>query len=231
MRYELTGTFLETCNCKVVCPCWVDESPDEDHCTGVFAWTFDEGSRIGSHDVGGHSVVSVTVHSDGRRGGANESAIYVDERLGGAAAAVIERAFAGRAGGPLAELAPVTGDVVASGTAKVAVEHEATGWTLTVHSGAARLVNASGSPKHLDASAHPLTLAHTALADELGTGADPVVAQISDNLEVNVSALPGAPVDIERRSGMTGRFRYRHDGRDDDVDDNADDDDDDDDDD
>ena len=41
MSYTLTGSFIEACDCFIVCPCWVDEDADDGHCTGLVAWSLD----------------------------------------------------------------------------------------------------------------------------------------------------------------------------------------------
>lgn len=125
MRYQLTGRFIECCNCKVVCPCWVDDTPTEDHCTGFFAWTFFDGSEIDGHSVAGQHVVVVTVHSDPNRGGTSESVLFVEKDLDDVVAAALTRAFAwddpGRTD-PLGDLRTVLGYPVARKRATIRVE-------------------------------------------------------------------------------------------------------------
>lgn len=125
MRYHLTGRFIECCNCKVVCPCWVDDTPSEDHCAGFFAWSFDPGSRIDGHDVGDRHVVVVTLHSDPARGGTSESVTFVDDRLAAAPAAALMDAFSmddEDRDDPLGDLRAVLGYPVARQRARVRVE-------------------------------------------------------------------------------------------------------------
>jgi len=217
--YSLFGTFIEACNCRVVCPCWVDDEPDEDHCTGLFAWTFDNESWIGDEDkqVGGFTVVSATVHASRRRGGVSESVIYVDDRLPAELLEPLVAAFAGLSGGPLADLADVTGTVVDAARARIRVEPDADGHRVSVSSAGNSLVHVVVRPKRFDAGPDPLQLQNTALAKELGHRdpdiADRVIdAQRSERMIVNIAPLPGAPVDVVGRSGMAGAFRYRHDG-------------------
>lgn len=216
LRYSLAGTFIESCNCQVVCPCWVNDEPDEDFCAGLFAWTFDSHSTIEDQEVDGRTVVSVTMHGDGRRGSQSTSAIYVDHAATEQVAALLVQAFSGRGGGPLRDLAGVTGAVVDAGRAAVSVDHEAGGWQVGVRAAGAQLVRAEGQPKRFDADPTPLTLTHTALSAELGVVGGAVVAQQAALLQVDVAALPGPPVDVLGRSGMTGRFRYHSPGQDDD---------------
>lgn len=209
LRYDLSGTFVESCTCEVICPCWVDDTPDEDHCAGFFAWTFDPGSRVDGRDVGGRTVVSVTVHGDRRRGGRSESVLLVDDRVPADLAALVSTAFSGDGGGPLAQLRDVSGDVLLTARARVSVVAERGGFVVSVHSeGGAEIVGAQGAVERFDASSEPLTLRHTALSAELGVGDGPVVAHRTSRLLVDLAVLPGHPVDVVGRSAMTGRFHY-----------------------
>lgn len=209
LAYHLHGTFIEACNCRLICPCWVDDTPDEDFCAGLFAWRFGDGSTIDGHDVSGRALVSVTVHGDARRGGASQSALYGDERLARPAFDALVRAFSGQGGGPLGLLAKVTGDVVDAAITHVELI-EGDPWSLRVRSDASMLVSADGMPRRFDDADEPLVLSHTALAYEHGIGDDAVTAQDTNRLGVDVAALPGGPLEVTGRSGMTGRFQYHY---------------------
>ncbi|MGL4177851.1 MAG: DUF1326 domain-containing protein [Dermatophilaceae bacterium] len=210
LRYDLSGTFVESCTCEVICPCWVDDTPDEDHCSGFFAWTFARGSTIEGHDVSRRTVVSVTVHGDRRRGGESESVLFVDRRAPREVADLLVTAFSGDGGGPLGALRDVTGDVLAAGHADVTVTADGDGFLVSVHaSGGAQLLGAHGRPERFDESSEPLTLRHTALSRELGMASAPATAHRTEALVVDIQALPGHPVDVTGRSAMRGRFRYR----------------------
>lgn len=219
LTYDLSGTFVEACNCSVICPCWVDDEPSEDFCAGLFAWTFAAGSQIEGHDVAGRSLVSVTVHGDARRGGESQSALFVDDALAPAVGDLLVQAFAGRAGGPLAALAAVTGEVILDGRAAVAVTRSGGSFEVSVRAGAGvPVVQVTGHEQRFDSSTSPMTLRHTALHAELGIGAEPVTAQVSDVLRIDVAALPGPSIDMVTRSSMSGSFRYLATGSDDDDD-------------
>lgn len=99
---NLKGWFLECCDCYTICPCWVNERPDEDHCSAIYVWKFDEGSKISGHDIGGKSVVVAAFH--GNRNG-TQSAIYVDDTLDKTAQQELISAFSGR---PDPEVEPKT---------------------------------------------------------------------------------------------------------------------------
>ncbi len=216
LSYDLSGTFVEACNCTVICPCWVDDEPTEEFCAGLFAWTFATGSSIEGQDVGDRTVVGVTVHGDARRGGASESAMFVDDALSPQVADLLVRAFSGRGGGPLADLAAVTGDVVLDARADVEVATTATGYEISVRRSGSTLIHVTGHEQRFDSSTRPLTLHDTALHAELGIGSGAVTAQVSDALTLDVAALPGPALDVVGVSGMTGSFRYVSRGSDDD---------------
>lgn len=209
ISYDLHGAFVEACNCTVICPCWVEDEPTEELCAGLFAWTFADGSVVKGQDVSGHSLVSVTVHGDARRGSGSESAVFVDDTVPSRVADLLVQVFSGRGGGPLADLAEVTGDVVWHGRARVEVGHAGGGYQLSVNSPeGSSFLRAVGMPARFDTNAEPLTLRHTALHAELGIGDQSVTAHHSQELVIDVAALPGAPIDEIDRSGMTGSFRY-----------------------
>jgi hypothetical protein len=221
MGYLLNGTFVEACDCRLMCPCWTDDEPDDGHCTGLFAWSLDIGSTIDGTDVGGARVVCVTTHLGRRRGeDAREntlSVLFVD--TGGLPAGTAEatafralaRAFSGEALGPLADLAAVNGTVVLADRAGVAVTESGGNCTVTVTDlSGEKAVTAALSPASFDGR-EPLTLRRTALSKELGIrDEETVVAHHSDALTVRAAALPGGYVEVTGRSGMRGPFHYVH---------------------
>ncbi|WP_110007211.1 DUF1326 domain-containing protein [Geodermatophilus normandii] len=130
----LEGWFIETCDCESLCPCWVDDDPDDDHCTGLFAWVIDHGRVSGVDglvDVGGARVVSISTHNGRRRDpdGGRYSVLFVDvddvvHRED--AYDALERAF-GAPRGPLADLSEVMGAVLSVSPAEIRVEGEGAG--------------------------------------------------------------------------------------------------------
>ena len=219
MGYLLHGTFVEACDCRLMCPCWTDDEPDDGHCTGLFAWSVADGSTVDGCAVGGARVVCVTTHLGRRRGDdvrdntlsvlfVDTSALTVDVD---AAFAALGRAFSGTAFGPLADLAAVNGTVVLVEPAAVAVTEAGGTCTVTVTDGAgARTVTAALTPAAFDGN-DPLTLRRTALSRELGIGdEETVTAHHSDALTIRTAALPGGYVEVSGRSGMRGPFHYVH---------------------
>jgi hypothetical protein len=233
--YAVRGDFLEACDCFELCPCWVDEEPDEGHCTGLVAWRLRDGSTIGTGDgdvvVGGARVAAVTAHTGGKRGASALTVLYVDDSATGwQNLGLLAAAFSGTEEcrgarqpipGSLGALAKVTGTVL--GTPRRA-RIEMTGdsgkpWTLAIGTaadtgaGEEPAVQASGGPKSFpdatDLQPDPLTLTGTALHAELRIrgGAE---AQRTAELSMVVPALPGGYLQVTGRSGMRGEFAYMH---------------------
>ena len=75
MGYRLAGRFLEACDCYAICPCWIDEVPDDEECTGLFVWDINAGEAMG-HDVGGLRVASASFHQ-GKRSGARQKVVIL----------------------------------------------------------------------------------------------------------------------------------------------------------
>src|SRR5262249_21139718 len=58
MAYHLEGRLLEVCNCRVLCPCWIGEDPDNGTCDTIVGWHFDKGT-VNGVDVSGRTVVAL----------------------------------------------------------------------------------------------------------------------------------------------------------------------------
>jgi hypothetical protein len=108
-KYVLQGTLLEACNCKVLCPCWIGEDPDNGTCDTFLAYHIDQGT-IGDIDVSGLTLVAAA-HIPGNILKGNFRAVHlVDERATPAQFEALSQAFQGHLGGPLADLAALIGE-------------------------------------------------------------------------------------------------------------------------
>src|SRR5271155_2866788 len=111
MAYQLEGRLLEVCNCRVLCPCWIGEDPDNGTCDTVVAWHFDKG-KIGSVDVAGRTI-AVVAHVPGNILLGNwRAAVYVDDKSSDAQQEAILSVYTGKLGGPVADLVKLIGEVV-----------------------------------------------------------------------------------------------------------------------
>jgi hypothetical protein len=120
--YDLEGSLLEACSCGVLCPCWVGADPDGGTCDSFNAYRFERGVICGV-DVSGLSIINICqIPGNVLAPGSWRVVTYVDERADDAQFNAIVDAYHGRLGGPLADLAALVGEVVA--TERAPILHE-----------------------------------------------------------------------------------------------------------
>jgi hypothetical protein len=111
MGYHLEGKLLEVCDCNVLCPCWIGENPDNGTCQTIISWHFERGEIDGT-DVSGLTL-AVIAHVPGNILEGNwKAAVYVDDKASETQQAALLKVFTGQAGGPVADLAKLIGEVV-----------------------------------------------------------------------------------------------------------------------
>jgi hypothetical protein len=111
MSYRLEGRLLEVCNCKVLCPCWIGEDPDHGTCDTIVAWHIDKGAIEGV-EVSGRTLAAVSHLPGNILKGNWRVAFYVDEDASDAQMDALLNVYSGKAGGAVAELAKLIGEVV-----------------------------------------------------------------------------------------------------------------------
>ena len=122
--WNLTGTYFETCNCDVACPCVFLSPPTQGECTVLIAWHIDKG-QFGDITLDDFNV-ALAVHSPGHMLEVQWNvAVYLDERANDAQKDALLAIFSGQAGGHPALLANHIGNVV--GVSSVAIDYQAQG--------------------------------------------------------------------------------------------------------
>jgi hypothetical protein len=112
MTYHLEGRLLEVCDCRVLCPCWIGEDPDNGTCDTIVAYHFDKGV-IDGVDVTDRTI-AIVAHLPGNILKGNwRVAVYVDDRASDDQMEALLRVYTGQAGGPIADIAKLVGEVVA----------------------------------------------------------------------------------------------------------------------
>lgn len=111
MGYHLEGRLLEVCNCKVLCPCWIGEDPDNGTCDTIVSWRIDKGVIEGT-DVSGLTIAAVAHVPGNILQGNWTAAIFVDAKASAAQEQALLKVYTGQAGGPVADLAKLIGTVV-----------------------------------------------------------------------------------------------------------------------
>src|SRR4029077_18821744 len=111
MAYHLEGRLLEVCNCRVLCPCWIGEDPDNGTCDTIVAWHFDKGT-IDGVDVAGTTLACVAHVPGNILQGNWRAAIYIDDKASNAQEEALLKVYTGKLGGPVADLVKLIGEVV-----------------------------------------------------------------------------------------------------------------------
>ena len=121
---KIAGSFFEACNCAIACPCVFLSPPTTGDCTLLLAWHIDQG-RFGQIDLDGLNAV-LAVHSPGHMMETKwKVALYVDERANQNQRDALTQIFSGQAGGHLAGVAPLIGEVL--GVKAVPIEYRSEG--------------------------------------------------------------------------------------------------------
>ncbi len=121
MTYHLEGRLLEVCNCRVLCPCWIGEDPDNGTCDTIVAWHFDKGAIEGV-DVAGTTIVCVAHIPGNILKGNWRAAIYIGEKASKKQEEALLKVYTGKLGGPVADLVKLIGEVVSVERVPIAFE-------------------------------------------------------------------------------------------------------------
>lgn len=123
-KWNLAGTYFETCNCEVACPCVFLSPPTTGECTVLLGWHIDSGS-FGKVSLGGLNV-ALAVYSPGHMAQVKwKVALYLDERAKQDQKDALTQIYAGQAGGHPAILASFIGEVL--GVKSVPIDYQAAG--------------------------------------------------------------------------------------------------------
>ena len=114
MAWKLEGTYFENCNCDWVCPCTVTSfaSPATgDRCHVVLNYHVRRGEadRV---DVSGRSVSIVVDSPKKMLDGGWRVGLIIDDKASKEQADKLTGIFAGQAGGPMANIAPLIGELL-----------------------------------------------------------------------------------------------------------------------
>ena len=111
MAYHLEGRLLEVCNCRVLCPRWIGEDPDNGTCDTIIAWHFDKG-KINGVDVAGTTIAAIAHVPGNILKGNWTAAIYLSDNVTPKQEEAILSVYTGKQGGPVADLVKLIGEVV-----------------------------------------------------------------------------------------------------------------------
>ena len=122
-RLNVSGTYFENCNCFAPCSCVCLSAPTEGECTALLAWHVEKGT-LGDVKLDGLNAV-MFAHAPGNMTQTKwRVALYLDDRASPAQQEALGQVFSGQAGGPLAALAPLIGEVMGVRPAAIAYRAE-----------------------------------------------------------------------------------------------------------
>jgi hypothetical protein len=111
--WHISGEYMETCNCALLCPCITSNmaaKPTEGECKFAVAMRIDKGEKDGVKLDG--TAFIVVAHAPGAMAAGNLTVgLIVDERASEEQLQAISAIATGAAGGPMAALAPLVGRV------------------------------------------------------------------------------------------------------------------------
>lgn len=120
-RMNISGSYLESCNCHAPCSCICLSPPTEGECDVLVAWHIERGSLDGVKLDGLNAVLFA--HTPGHMLETKwRVALYLDKRAGAAQQEALGKVFSGQAGGPPAALAPLIGEVMGVRTAAIEIK-------------------------------------------------------------------------------------------------------------
>lgn len=127
MGFSVKGDYFEACNCEVSCPCiWLGPATQA-VCDVLLAWHVTEGQRD-AVDLSGLNAVMAVQTPKQMTDGNWKVALYLDDRATPEQSAALGAVFSGGAGGHLAALAPLIGEVV--GVAPASISFDRSGGSL-----------------------------------------------------------------------------------------------------
>ena len=102
--WRLAGSYLESCNCEVICPCRrvgdrAVGRPTYGLCEGASSWAINHG-YVGDVNLSGLAVVLAYRYDADELGSPWDFTLYLDDRASDRQQAILEAVFTGRLGGP-----------------------------------------------------------------------------------------------------------------------------------
>ena len=134
MAWNLTGSYVETCSCELMCPCnlSLDHGATYDFCRVTLAFAIRSGEVEGT-DISGRRVVLVADTPKVMTEGNWRLGLFVDDQAGDEQAEKLVKVFSGQLGGPMAALTPLVGEML--GVERAAIEIGGDGVRHTVRVG------------------------------------------------------------------------------------------------
>jgi hypothetical protein len=121
MAWNLTGSYVETCSCELMCPCnlSLDHGATYDFCRVTLVFNLRDGQIEGT-EVAGRKVALIADTPKVMTEGNWRLGVYIDDGASDEQFDKQVKLFGGQLGGPMGALAPLVGEVV--GVERAAIE-------------------------------------------------------------------------------------------------------------
>jgi hypothetical protein len=125
MAWKLSGQYVETCSCELMCPCntSLDHGATYDYCRVVLVFDVKQG-EVDGVDVSGLTVAAIADTPKVMTEGNWRLGMYVDDRASDDQFNKLVGVFSGQLGGPMAALAPLVGEILGVERAPIEVVHD-----------------------------------------------------------------------------------------------------------
>jgi hypothetical protein len=114
MSYRMRGTYFESCNCDVACPCGASNlflPATNDRCNVLLAFHIEDGDVDGT-DVGGHTVAMLADTPGQMTDGNWRVGLFLDDTTSEEQREALSAVFSGAQGGPAGLFAPLVGQLL-----------------------------------------------------------------------------------------------------------------------
>jgi hypothetical protein len=114
MAWNLKGTYLENCNCNMVCPCstsGLTMPADNERCRVLLAFHVESG-KVDDVDVGNLTVAVLADTPREMLSGKWRVGLFMDATASPQQAEKLGAVFSGQLGGPMAALVPLIGEML-----------------------------------------------------------------------------------------------------------------------
>jgi hypothetical protein len=125
MSWSMTGEYVETCSCELMCPCnlSLDHGATYDFCRVTLVFDIREGEIEGT-DVAGLKVAAIADTPKVMTEGNWKLGVFIDAEASDEQFDKLVQVFGGQLGGPMAALAPLIGEMLGVERAPIEVRHD-----------------------------------------------------------------------------------------------------------
>jgi hypothetical protein len=162
MAWQISGRYMETCNCAFLCPCIVTNlqgQPTEGDCKAALGMHIETGSKDGV-SLAGVDFITVLQSKGPMAAGDMAVGLIIDSAASDAQVEAITAIASGAAGGPMAMMAPLVGRFLGVERASVSIAAEGEKWSVRagnlIDQACEGVLNMDGRPLMLDNASHPV---------------------------------------------------------------------------